>query len=173
MQLIQFMPLIQFNVYYTLHSNTNNNRRSNNLLVIDSMLLIQFMVLIIGGFCYRDVRMQAAATAERRCTEARRAEDQGPQKPGSRPQGPTISGGATLIKLVHQNKLSRRRRHENGGAAGADRVQSCLWQSYFRGSNCPSHKLLSGSGWIIIGTRTYLSQTDRESVAHTIRWEHL
>jgi len=25
MQLIQFMPLIQFNGYYTLHSNTNNN----------------------------------------------------------------------------------------------------------------------------------------------------
>jgi len=40
MLLIQFMPLIQFNVYYTLHSNTNNNTPSNNFLAIDFMLLI-------------------------------------------------------------------------------------------------------------------------------------
>ena len=124
MQLIQFMPLIQFNVYYTLHSNTNNNRHSNNLLVIDSMLLIQFMLLIIGGFCYRYLHRQAAATPERLWTKARRAEDQDPQRPGSRPKGPTISGGATLIKLVRQNKRARRvpkarewrhRRHRWGG----------------------------------------------------------
>ena len=108
-QLIQFMPLIQFNVYYTLHSNNNNNRPSNNLLVIDYMLLIQFMLLIIGGFCDRDLHRQAAATAEWLRTEALRAEDHSPQRPGSRPQGPTSSGGATLNKLVRQNKLSRRR----------------------------------------------------------------
>jgi len=57
MQLIQFMSLIQFNVCYTLHSNTNNNRPSNSLLVIDFMLLIiQFMLLIIGRFCHRFVQ---------------------------------------------------------------------------------------------------------------------
>ena len=82
MQLIQFMPLIQFNVCYTLHSNTNNNRPSNNLLVIDFMLLIQFMLLIICGFCDRDLRRQDAATAKRLWTETRRAEQQGPQRPG-------------------------------------------------------------------------------------------
>ena len=102
MLLIQFMPLIQFNVYYTLHSNTNNNRPSNNLLVIVFMLVIQFMLLIIGGFCDRELRRQAVATAKRLWTEARRAEDQGTQRPGSRPEGPTISNGATLIKLVRQ-----------------------------------------------------------------------
>jgi len=75
------MQLIQFNVYYTLHSNTNNNSPSNNLLVIDFMLLIQFMLIIIGGFCDRDLRRQAAATAERLWTEARRAEDQCLQRP--------------------------------------------------------------------------------------------
>ena len=69
MQLIQFMPLIKFNVCYTLHSNTNNNRPSNNLLFIDFMLLIQFMLLIIGGFCDRDLYRQAAATAERLWTD--------------------------------------------------------------------------------------------------------
>ena len=81
MQLIQFMPLIQFNVYYTLHSNTNNNSPSNNLLVIDFMLLIQFMLLITDGFCDSDLRRQAAATTERLWTEARRAEDQCLQRP--------------------------------------------------------------------------------------------
>jgi len=131
MQLIQFMPLIQCNVYYTLHSNTNNNRPSNNLLVIDFMLLIQFMLLIICGFCDRDLRRQAAATAEQLWTEAKRAEDHGPQKTGSRPKGPTISGGATLIKLVREARRRHAergecRRHENGGAAGANGVQSCL-----------------------------------------------
>ena len=60
--LIQFMPLIQFNVYYTLHSNTNNNTPSNNFLAIDFMLLIYFMLLIIGGFWYRDLHRQATAT---------------------------------------------------------------------------------------------------------------
>ena len=70
MQLIQFMPLIQFNVYYTLHSNNNNNRPSNNLLVINFMLLIQFMLFIIGRFCDRDLRRQAAATAKRLRTKA-------------------------------------------------------------------------------------------------------
>jgi len=52
MQLIQFMPFIQFNVYYTLSSNTNKNRPSNNWLVIDFMLLIQFMPLIQFNVCY-------------------------------------------------------------------------------------------------------------------------
>ena len=106
-----------------------NNRPSNNLLVIDFMLLIQFMLLIIGRFCDRDLRRQSAATAERLRTEAQRAEDHGPH----RPQGPTISGGATLTTLVRQNKLSSGyaergecRRHENGGAADGDGVQSCL-----------------------------------------------
>jgi len=88
MQLIQFMPLIQCNVYYTLHSNTNNNRPSNNLLVIDFMLLIQFMLLIIGGFCDRDLQRQAANGCVRR-----------PIRPGSRPEGPTISGGLVALQL--------------------------------------------------------------------------
>ena len=109
------MQLIQFNVYYTVHSNTNNNRPSNNLLVIDFMLLIQFMLLITDGFCDRDLRRQAAATTERLWTEARRAEDRGLQRPGSRPEGPTMSGDATLIKSVQQNKLSRRRRRSTEG----------------------------------------------------------
>ena len=99
MLLIQFMPLIQFNVCYTLHSNTNNNRPSNNLLVIDFMLLIQFMLLIICGFCDRDLRRQDAATAKRLWTETRRAEQQGPQRPGWRPEGPTISGGLVALQL--------------------------------------------------------------------------
>ena len=43
MLLIQLVPLIQFNVYYTLHSK-NNNR--NNFLVIGFMLLIQFRLII-------------------------------------------------------------------------------------------------------------------------------
>jgi len=43
MIVIHLMPLIQFNVYYTLHSNTNNNRPSNNFLVIDFMLQIMLL----------------------------------------------------------------------------------------------------------------------------------
>ena len=81
MQLIQFMPLIQFNIYYILHINNNDN----NVLVIDFMQLIQFMLLIIGRLCYRDLRRQAAATPKQLWTEAQRAEDQSLQRPGSRP----------------------------------------------------------------------------------------
>jgi len=43
MLLIQLMPLIQFNVYYTLHIK-NNNR--NNFPLNGFMLLIQFMFII-------------------------------------------------------------------------------------------------------------------------------
>ena len=86
MQLIQLMPLIQFNFCYTLHSNTNNNRPSNNLLVIDFMLLIQFMLLIIGDFvteiCAGKLRRQPNSCGLRpkgpRIT-ARRGQDQGPK----------------------------------------------------------------------------------------------
>jgi len=41
--LIQLVPLIQFNVYYTLHIK-NNNR--NNFPVIGFMRLIQFTLII-------------------------------------------------------------------------------------------------------------------------------
>jgi len=105
------MPLIQFNIYYTLHINNNN---CNNLLVIGLMLLIQFiliinvillltdfmlheviqlipliqfMLIIIRAIWYRDLRRRAAARPRDPRGRRKGPKGRGPKKRGPRPKG--------------------------------------------------------------------------------------